>query len=447
MNKIILKIATAACAAIILAAGTISFCGCHIHNYALVSYNEPTCVKNGFKKYKCTECGKTKTEQVVRTGEHNFEYVVSPATCFNSGYTTERCSYCGLYYEIEYTAPTHSFVDGVCSECGGYEYGSDGLKYFVSGGAATLVAYTGTDKDVIVPVSVEGCNVIMTLDAVFADRDDITSVTLPKSVTYIGLRAFANCTSLKSVTGTDNVTEIGDSAFLNCSSLSSFTFSPDIYLIEQSGFEGSGLSEICISSGEVTLGDSAFKNCKNLISADMSDAAVTVGDNAFSACEKLSSVKLGLKSRNIGDGAFMGCSALVEAEGLNNVCFIGEHAFAGCSSLVGVSFGKRLNYIGRNAFKDCSSLMSATFEEYDMSLAYYYSDEAYNYALILSDENRRAGVWRAKDIDGSERELSSLSDGKNNAALLSEELCSCLWIVPAPEADLKKFLEASSSSD
>lgn len=440
MNKIILKITAFICAGITAAVGAASLCGCHMHDYTLVLYRAPTCVKKGLKKYQCAECGEFKVEEIASTGEHKFEYTVSAATCFSNGYTAQACVYCGYSYDIEYTAPTHSFVDGVCVECGGYEYGSDGLKYFVSDSVATLVSYTGSDKDVIVPASVDGKNVVMVLDAVFADRDDITSVTLPKSVIYIGLRAFANCTSLTSVTGTENVTEIGDSAFLNCKNLTSFAFSSDIYLIEQSSFENSGLNEVTLSSDGVTIGDSAFKGCKELELLNASSASVTVGDNAFAFCENLTAVKLGAKSRKIGEGAFMACGALSSVEGLDEACFIGSYAFAECPLLTEVAFGRRLNYIGRYSFRGCSSLAYASFEEYDMSLSYYCSDEAYTYALIASDENRAAGIWRAKAVDGGETELSSLADGENNAALLTGELCPCLWIVPATEKEVKKFL-------
>ncbi|MBR0335999.1 MAG: leucine-rich repeat domain-containing protein [Alistipes sp.] len=47
----------------------------------------------------------------------------------------------------------------------------------------------------------------------------MTSVTIPDSVTSIGLGAFSYCTSLTSVTIPDSVTRIGMSAFVGCSSL------------------------------------------------------------------------------------------------------------------------------------------------------------------------------------------------------------------------------------
>ena len=51
----------------------------------------------------------------------------------------------------------------------------------------------------------------------------ITSITIPDSITSIGPHAFVNCFSLKSITIPDSVTSIGDYAFLNCKSLTSIT--------------------------------------------------------------------------------------------------------------------------------------------------------------------------------------------------------------------------------
>ena len=56
------------------------------------------------------------------------------------------------------------------------------------------------------------------------DPTALTSVTIPDSVTSIGIWAFAGCTSLTSVTIPDSVTSIGSSAFEGCDSLTSVTF-------------------------------------------------------------------------------------------------------------------------------------------------------------------------------------------------------------------------------
>ena len=58
----------------------------------------------------------------------------------------------------------------------------------------------------------------------FYDCDNLTSVTIGSGVTEIGGYAFYGCTSLASVTIPDSVTEIGKYAFYGCDALTSVTF-------------------------------------------------------------------------------------------------------------------------------------------------------------------------------------------------------------------------------
>jgi hypothetical protein len=57
----------------------------------------------------------------------------------------------------------------------------------------------------------------------FADCSNLTSITIPNSVTSIGEEAFWNCSRLTSITIPNSVTSIGISAFEDCSSLTSIT--------------------------------------------------------------------------------------------------------------------------------------------------------------------------------------------------------------------------------
>ncbi len=67
---------------------------------------------------------------------------------------------------------------------------------------------------------------------------NVTSYTVPNSVTSIGMQAFSGCSKLSSVTIPDSVTSIGSEAFSGCSNLSSVTI-PRNCKFEESGFGGS----------------------------------------------------------------------------------------------------------------------------------------------------------------------------------------------------------------
>ena len=87
-------------------------------------------------------------------------------------------------------------------------------------------------------------------------------VTIPNSVTSIGERAFALCTSLMSVTIPNNVTSIGDRAFQGCESLTS----------------------VEIPNGVESIGESAFAGCTSLTSVEIPSSVKSIGDNAFGGC-------------------------------------------------------------------------------------------------------------------------------------------------------------------
>ena len=57
----------------------------------------------------------------------------------------------------------------------------------------------------------------------FHSCSNLTSITIPNSVTEIGYEAFTNCHSLTSITIPNSVTEIGFGAFDGCSGLTSIT--------------------------------------------------------------------------------------------------------------------------------------------------------------------------------------------------------------------------------
>ena len=65
----------------------------------------------------------------------------------------------------------------------------------------------------------------------------LTSVTIPDSVTSIGVQAFADCTGLTSVTIPDSVTSIGRFAFQGCSGLTSVTIGKGVTSIGNYAFE------------------------------------------------------------------------------------------------------------------------------------------------------------------------------------------------------------------
>ena len=76
---------------------------------------------------------------------------------------------------------------------------------------------------------------------------NLKSVTIPDSVTTIGILAFMNCTGLTSITIPDSVTTISEYAFTNCVSLTSITIPDSVEAIYSSFDNCSALENIFVS--------------------------------------------------------------------------------------------------------------------------------------------------------------------------------------------------------
>ena len=99
------------------------------------------------------------------------------------------------------------------------------LEYEIKGNSVTI---TDCDKEASgalkIPATIEGKTVTCIGDKAFAFCTSLTSITIPDSVTSIGASAFRSCTALTSITIGNRVTSIGKRAFSGCSSLTTITF-------------------------------------------------------------------------------------------------------------------------------------------------------------------------------------------------------------------------------
>jgi len=130
-----------------------------------------------------------------------------------------------------------------------------------------ILEYYGSETEVVIPSTIGGVTVTsIGVDAFLGSS--VTSITIPDSVTSIGVSAFENCSSLTEITIPDSVTSIGVSAFGNCSSLTSITIPDSVTKISWMAFYGcSSLTSITIPDNVITLGDNdgdVFDGCTKL---------------------------------------------------------------------------------------------------------------------------------------------------------------------------------------
>ena len=173
----------------------------------------------------------------------------------------------------------------------------------------------------------------------------LDTITIPathngKAVSQIAAKAFKNADNLTTITIPDSVTSIGDEAFQNCRNL----------------------TIVIIGNGVTSIGDDAFSECRSLTSVTIPDSVTSIGNSAFWNCSSLTSVTIPDSVTSIGNNAFRDCSSLTSVTIPDSVTSIGEWAFYYCSSLTSVTIGNGVTSIGNSAFRDCSSLTSITFK-------------------------------------------------------------------------------------
>ncbi|MBR4366804.1 MAG: leucine-rich repeat protein, partial [Bacteroidaceae bacterium] len=137
----------------------------------------------------------------------------------------------------------------------------------------------------------------------FEGCSNLTSVSIPESVTTIGEYAFSGCSSLTSVTIPENVTSINKDAFSGCSNLTSVTIPNSVTLIGYGAFYGcSGLTSITIPESVTSINEWTFGECKSLTSVTIPNSVTSILTGAFWGCTGVTSWSIPSSVRFISDG-------------------------------------------------------------------------------------------------------------------------------------------------
>ena len=222
----------------------------------------------------------------------------------------------------------------------------------------------------------------------YSYRLNINTVNISNGITRIGDYAF-NGLGITSITIPDSVTSIGVDAFYY---LKTYSLERSIYInsfkkwceIDFENYYSNPMSggselylnnflikEIKIPNNITNINDYTFCGCRSLTSVTIPDSVTSIGEGAFRNCKSLTSITIPDSVASIGDYTFASCTSLTSITIPDSVTSIGENAFYYCYSLKSITIPDSVTSIGEDAFMYC----------YNLTIYGYKNTAAEEYAL------------------------------------------------------------------
>lgn len=245
----------------------------------------------------------------------------------------------------------------------------------------TKIADRQFDGSPIKSITIPGTVTTVGMSA-FSDCANLTAIDLPSSVTEIDGYAFEKCTALTAVTLPKHLRRLGTEAFLGCTALKSVfiplslqnasnpfqkctaltdvTFEDGRTELPDTLLEGSGVRQLTVPQTVTKIGYSAFADCTQLTAITLPAGLRELGNEAFKGCTALTGVALPDSLTALGYGVFRDCSALTAAEfpaGIAPVSWSsGSSMLRNCTSLRSVKLPKTVSSLGDYFFAGCTAL-------------------------------------------------------------------------------------------
>lgn len=286
---------------------------------------------------------------------------------------------------------------------------SDGITYEIDAenGTATVIskedgtAYSGK---IVIARSVKSGEKDYTVTAIesrcFYNNQQVTSVTLPTTITEIGAYAFCACYGMTSINLQDTqVTELPTGAFGACWKLENITLpatlvkltdnpfymptglksfavaeeNPVFKAIDGILYTKSGKTlvaypfgktlEVEIPEGTDSIGNEAFMNFRSMRKCTLPETVTYIGRSSFTMCDTLESINLPRTLKFIGGSAFHGNQKMagkaVFDDGLTS---LGASAF-NSTAITEVEIPGTCRVVSKSAFYNCRQVTSIILHE------------------------------------------------------------------------------------
>lgn len=246
----------------------------------------------------------------------------------------------------------------------------DGVLTIGGSGTVDERPWMDSHKEDITKVVIQEGVTQIKVENAFQDCINVSSISLPNSLTYLGYNAFSGCTSLTDVTIPKNLTECGGHCFKD-TSVKTVTFEEGLTVVPEKLFMGcKTLTTVNFSSTIKEIENSAFQDCTSLTQMNLPQSITTLGYCAFSGCTALTEVTIPKTLTECGGHCFKdtGVKTVTFEEGIT---IVPEKLFSQCKTLVTINFCNTIKELKDSAFQDCTSLAQISLPSSLTSLGYY----------------------------------------------------------------------------
>ncbi|KAL7720316.1 hypothetical protein QTN25_002822 [Entamoeba marina] len=186
---------------------------------------------------------------------------------------------------------------------------------------------------------------------------DITTITIPTTVTNICDGCFNLCTSLINATILSPIRELKRNCFNSCVNLQTIELPQSITSINDFCFNAcSSLQTITLPPFIVSLGSCCFQKCSNLTSIILPNSISSIKGHCFEKCMNLQSITLSTSLTSLSNSCFKNCLNLKTIELPSSITSIGEFCFVSCTSLEIITLTPSIKTYGMRCFVNCNKL-------------------------------------------------------------------------------------------
>ena len=227
-----------------------------------------------------------------------------------------------------------------------------------------IVSYLGGASSLSIPSKIDGVNVTAIGNSVASGNTSITSLTIPGTVTSIYAQAFYKCSNLSSVSLPQSVTYIDSSAFAQ-TALTQVTLPEKLTYLPASAFDSS-VTRICHAGTDTA----ALGSVGNFVSPSEPDYVIDenggvltiVKYNGKASALSIPSTIDGVNVTSIRSQAVASNTSITSLTVPGTVTSIYSQAFYKCSNLSSVSLPQSVTYIDSSAFAQ-TALTKVTLPE------------------------------------------------------------------------------------